>query len=107
MPSYVIGVARNVLNEFRRDQAKIQYDEYDVEWVISRDGEVDSDIAKAIKIAKSKLTLKQRQAIEAVYYDGLTVKQAAKMLGCNEQVLSRRLCDAIKRLRKSLNSDIF
>ena len=55
-----------------------------------------------LKLALQKLTAKQRQAIEALYIDGFSNKETAKLLNCTPAMVTKHHKQALKSLRGKL-----
>lgn len=66
-----------------------------------------TDAMAAAQLAKeiSRLPTKQRTSILLVYAEGLSHRDAAKVLGCREKTVSWRIFQARKRLRITLNRE--
>lgn len=60
------------------------------------------ELQEAIRVALSQLSEDQRQAVALYYFEGLDKQDAAAVLGINRDTLSKRLDDALARLRKLL-----
>ncbi len=63
--------------------------------------EQDLDLRRAV----SMLPLRQRQAVCLVYYVGVTVEEAATLMGCRPGTVKSTLHDARKALRARLGGD--
>jgi RNA polymerase sigma-70 factor (ECF subfamily) len=100
--TYILGITKNVLREHRRQlqsQTSIPHRLGQLS-SLSEPGVVldKSQLNYAIRLAKLKLSDKQRQALELVFYSGLSLAEAARLAGCSEGTFRRRLYDAKKRL---------
>ena len=62
----------------------------------------DADSHLDIERALSHLSTRQRQAVECVYFVGLTVADTAAVMGCAEGTVKSTLSDARARLRSLL-----
>jgi RNA polymerase sigma factor (sigma-70 family) len=62
----------------------------------------DTDARLDVVRALSHLTARQRQAVDCVYFVGLTVVETAAVMGCAEGTVKSTLSDARSRLRKLL-----
>ena len=100
--TYIFAIAKNVLHEHhRRIQHQIAVDNYSGPTSCPSKSETVLDcheIADAIKLAKSGLSHKQRQALELVVLSSMSVTDAARLAGCSDSVFRHRLYDAKKRL---------
>ncbi len=56
------------------------------------------ELREAVEVAKSKLSEKQRQAIEFAFYSNILIEEAAELAGCSYTVFCSRIKDAKKRL---------
>lgn len=55
-----------------------------------------------LKSALSKLTAKQRQTISALYFDGYSGKETAKILNCTPAMVTKHHKQALKNLRSNI-----
>lgn len=106
LKTYVLAIARNVLREHRR-QVQHQIAAHNHSKSVSNPSKSEAvldrrELADTIKLAKSMLSDKQRQAIELVLLSGISITEAAKFAGCSDSAFRRRLCDAKKRLQELL-----
>ena len=62
----------------------------------------DEDARLDIERALTRLTTRQRQAVDCVYFVGLTVAETAAVMGCAEGTVKSTLADARTRLRTLL-----
>lgn len=58
---------------------------------------------KRVVAALEKLPQKERQVIEAIYYDDLSISDAARRIGCKRDTVRNRERRAIKRLKEILS----
>jgi len=56
------------------------------------------ELREAVEVAKSRLSVKQRQAIEFAFYSNISIEEAAKLADCSYMVFCSRIKDAKKRL---------
>ncbi|MHC4757537.1 MAG: RNA polymerase sigma factor [Planctomycetota bacterium] len=56
------------------------------------------ELIEIVEKAKSKLSKKQRQAMEFAFYSNISINEAAKLAGCSYMVFCSRIKDAKKRL---------
>jgi len=112
--TYLFGIAANVLREqqntseavtrfSRLDHLDLSVDAetylYQAETQLHR-----NELIQAVEQAKSKLSARQRQAIDMIYYQDLSGTEAAKFIGCSCEALRNRLYQAKKHLRELLNN---
>jgi len=100
--TYIFGIAKNVLREHHR-QCQRQIIARSLLGPASDSVGSDTDaerheLADAIKLAKSKLSAKERQALELTLYGGISLVEAARLAGCSYQAFRRRVYEAKKRL---------
>lgn len=101
--TYIFGIAKNVLAE-RRRQVQHQIAAHNHSKSVSNPSKFEAvldrrELADTIKLAKSMLSDKQREAMELVLLSGTSITEAAKFAGCSDSAFRRRLCDAKKRLQ--------
>ena len=66
---------------------------------------LESELTVAELLEGSKLTDRQRQAIELVYFEDMTQEQAAKSMGVKRATVETLLRRSIKYLRQSVRND--
>ena len=111
MPSpplpWLFGVARNLIREFRRRSGR----QYELAIAEGRRlaTEVDGtdfadDVAEQVVVlrALAGMSDSDRELLTLVAWHGLTVRQAAHVLGCSTATLSVRLHRARRRLEKTV-----
>ncbi|MDQ3103650.1 MAG: sigma-70 family RNA polymerase sigma factor [Actinomycetota bacterium] len=59
----------------------------------------------SVRAALPGLTDLQREAVSFVYYDGMTITEAARRLGIPVPTMKSRLRDAVRRLRAAVNAN--
>lgn len=100
--TYILGIARNVLNEQHRQYQKSKTMPY-VFWIASKNSDPEKqECLNAVRNAKSQLSDKQQQALDIALNSNLEPKEAARILSCPENVFRQRLYDAKKRLHTLL-----
>lgn len=107
--TYILGIARNVLQEdrrARRRRAAVPFDsvEHEVESGSAQAGKgiERQEMAEAIERAKARLSPEQREAFELVHVLGLPVSEATRMAKCRPNQFRNRLYRARKVLRELL-----
>ncbi|WP_277212698.1 RNA polymerase sigma factor [Isoptericola croceus] len=101
---WLFGVARNVLAEDRRVQGR----RYRLELRIGAEREPVGDeyalstTALDLRLAWARLSDADRETLALVAWDGLTGREAAKVLGCTRAAFSVRLSRARRRLQRLL-----
>ncbi|NIT55630.1 MAG: sigma-70 family RNA polymerase sigma factor [Aliifodinibius sp.] len=100
--TYIFGISKNVLAE-RRCQIRHQIAAHNHSKLVSNPSKAEAvldhrELVDTIKLAKSRLSDKQWQAIELVLLSGISITEAAQLAGCSISAFRRRLCDAKKRL---------
>lgn len=109
---YLCGIAKNVLRDHfkakKRQVGVVSLDEIEVDGDLviahSYTEEASENLQKEeiqviLKEAVAILSEKPRQAIKLVYFDGMKIPDAAKMLGCDSKVVRDRLYRAMPLLR--------
>ena len=56
------------------------------------------ELKEALEVVRRKLSRKQQQAIELVFYSNMSIDKAAKVAGCSSHVFSQRINDTKRRL---------
>lgn len=102
--TYIIGIAKNVLNEYRRQHKKEKAILDIIEVPSNNSDSGEYQILNAVRHAKSQLSDKQRQVLDLTLNLNLKPKEAARILKCSENVLRQRLYDAKKRLHTLLSN---
>ena len=100
--TYILGVARNVLNENRRQYQKEKSIPGNIEIACKDNDPEKQELLAAVMHAKSQLSDKQQQALDIILNSNLKLKEAATIFSCPENVFRQRLYDAKKRLRALL-----
>lgn len=97
--TYLFGIARNVLSENQRcrykqiklhDHVKATCNSLDLQFN-SREAIDLQELNDAIESAKSKLSDKQRQALELIFYSDISITEAARLAGCSDSAFRHRL----------------
>lgn len=106
---WLLATARNVLRNQRRSGNRRGALATKLELHARRGGAADpADEAVRLdqaRFALEQLTEAQREAVLLVAWDGLTPRQAAKVLGCSQTALAVRLHRARRSLAAALDSD--
>ena len=71
----------------------------------SIDSYIRNQKAETLHAEIEHLDLKQKTAIILFYFNGLSIKEIAKIMGCFEGTVKSRLYTARKKLKKSLSND--
>lgn len=96
--TFIFGIAKNVLSEYRRQYQKEKSILGNIEIVCIDDDTEKQEILDAVMHAKSQLSDKQQQALDITLNSNLKLKEAATILSCPENVFRQRLYDAKKCL---------
>ncbi|MEV0587822.1 sigma-70 family RNA polymerase sigma factor [Nonomuraea sp. NPDC050310] len=100
---YLLGIARNVLRENIREEARREGFRRELrEWVA---GDVGEQVAERLALLKALegLTQDERDLLLLVAWEGLTPREAAKVVGCSAPTFRVRLHRARKRLQQELD----
>jgi RNA polymerase sigma-70 factor (ECF subfamily) len=103
---WLLGIARKVIATRRRGNTRLsnlynRLHERNPRHQLIHDLGDRADLARAF----NSLSDKDREILMLIGWDGLTVPQAAEVLGCNPQSLSVRLHRARKRLEALMEAD--
>jgi RNA polymerase sigma-70 factor, ECF subfamily len=101
---YLLGIARNLIREFRRRSGR----QYELAAAAGRrlsagaDDPAD-DVAERITVLRALATLPDadRELLTLIAWQGLTNAQAAQVLGCSTATLAVRLHRARRRLERA------
>ena len=63
---------------------------------------MDSYSSRLIKETVARLPPKERQVIEALYFGGLSITEAARLIGCKRDTVRSREKRGLERLKKML-----
>jgi RNA polymerase sigma-70 factor (ECF subfamily) len=85
--------------------AKAGYDPIDYRYDQSDDAAATNERADRIRAAIDNLREGDREAIQKVYYDGMTYKVAAQQMGVPLSALKNRIHRALKQLRRKLGDE--
>jgi RNA polymerase sigma-70 factor (ECF subfamily) len=101
--TYLFAFSRNVILEYQRQSRyqrsllnncfQIMVEQSAAEVVVQ-----DAELIEIIEAVKSKLSEKQLQAVEFIFYSNISINEAAKLAGCSNTVFYGRVKDAKKRL---------
>ena len=106
---WLLGVARNLVRELRRRDAK-QYELAVAEGARISTSRESSDPAEdvaerlAVLDALAQLSVADRELLTLIAWQGLSQSEAAEVLGCSNATLSVRLHRARRRLEKAMES---
>ena len=107
--NYLIGIARTLLNkELNKEKAAPSVDSAaDLAGLLDTNTSLRPierleavEFRQDLRAAISKLSSKQRRAVESVYIAGESYTEAAKELGCNYETIRKRIRDALDELKK-------
>jgi RNA polymerase sigma-70 factor (ECF subfamily) len=104
---WLLGVARNVIRERYRDEARQVSLAAELRaWVTEAAGDVADGVAERVAVlaALGGLAESDRELITLVAWQGLTPRQAAQVIGCSVATYFVRLHRARKRLRHVLDA---
>ncbi|MET9343919.1 MULTISPECIES: RNA polymerase sigma factor [unclassified Nonomuraea] len=99
---YLLGIAKNVLRDTIRDEARREGLARELrEWVA---GDVADQVAERLGVlrAMAGLTQEERELLILVAWQGLSTRDAAKVVGCSVPAFKVRLHRARRRLRREL-----
>ncbi len=97
--TFLFTYARNVMHEQQRHRsATTNHLEIAIESSNPETTVQHKELTRLIERAKSKLSAKQLQAVELMFYSNISVDKAAKIAGCSNNAFCSRLCKAKKRL---------
>jgi RNA polymerase sigma-70 factor (ECF subfamily) len=103
-------VARNVLRDTVKAQVRRESfaAELGQHWQRSLDADVADDVAERLAVLRAMAELPEddREILILVAWQGLTPRDAAKVLGCSAAALRVRLHRARKRLTAALDLDL-
>lgn len=104
---WLLGVARNVIRDSvrasrRRDSLQAELHT----WVVESVGDVAGEVADriAMRQALAQLSDADREVLTLVAWQGLTPREAARVIGCTATALRVRLHRARKRLAVALRA---
>lgn len=99
---YLLGIARNVLRENIREEARREGLNQELrEWV---SGDVAEQVAERLGVLKAmaRLTQDERELLMLVAWQGLSPRDAARVVGCSVPAFRVRLHRARKRLQQEM-----
>jgi RNA polymerase sigma-70 factor (ECF subfamily) len=100
--SYLFTIARNVLTDiWRADQRRPELvnDEHAIAAVPSADDVESALEGQLVMAALERLSTEHRDIVQALYYDGLTIAEAASRLMVPEGTVKSRAYYAVRNLR--------
>lgn len=103
---WLLGVARNVLRDNHRAQAR--RDSFAAElrtWGAPAEGDIAEGVAERLAVLRAMATVPEddREILILVAWQGLTPRDAAKVVGCTPAALRVRLHRARKRLMRAVD----
>jgi RNA polymerase sigma-70 factor (ECF subfamily) len=104
--SYLFTTARNILTDEWRAQSRrpeLVHDEYHLESAPSDDTVEATLEALLISEALTRLSSEHREVIQTLYYDGLTITEAAQRLGLATGTVKSRSYYAVRSLRTAFD----
>ena len=76
------------------------YDEVKKVWAEFSDDVIErEELSILLKLALNKLTAKQQKTINALYFEGLSGKETARLLNCTPAMVTKHHKQALKNLR--------
>ncbi len=112
--TYLFAVARNIHREQQNvSKATTRINRfYSLDLLVDPSADIHQrevelqrqDLVRAIEQAKARLSDKQRQAIDMIYFQGMPGTEAAKLAECSCQAFRNRLYQAKKHLRELLSN---
>ncbi|GAA3472623.1 RNA polymerase sigma factor [Nonomuraea roseola] len=99
---YLLGIARNVLRDSVREEARRESLARELrEWVV---GDVADQVAERLGVlrAMARLTQDERELLILVAWQGLSSRDAARVVGCSVPAFKVRLHRARKRLQQEM-----
>ncbi|MEU4324279.1 RNA polymerase sigma factor [Nonomuraea dietziae] len=99
---YLLGIARNVLRDSVREEARREGLARELrEWVV---GDVADQVAERLGVlrAMARLTQDERELLILVAWQGLSSRDAARVVGCSVPAFKVRLHRARKRLQHEM-----
>jgi len=104
--SYLFTTARNILTDEWRAQSRrpeLVHDDYHLDTAPSDDTVEATLEALLISEALTRLSSEHREVIQTLYYDGLTVSEAAERLGIAPGTVKSRSYYAVRSLRTAFD----
>jgi RNA polymerase sigma-70 factor (ECF subfamily) len=104
--SYLFTTARNILTDEWRAQSRqpqLVHDESRMASAPSEDNVEATLEALSINEALTRLSIEHREVIQTLYYDGLTVTEAAERLGIAAGTVKSRSYYAVRALRTAFD----
>ena len=104
---WLLGVCRNVIREHYRDEARRASLAAEMRaWATDAEADVADGVAEraGVLAALAALSDTDRELLTLMAWQGLTARQAAKVVGCTVPTFFVRLHRARKRLQESLDA---
>ena len=101
LAAFVAGIARNVINNFLRQEARRPKEEplpLDLELAVASSESQDHEHDKTIQLALRELGDDDRQLVTMILVEGLKPRQIAAKLGLTAEVVRTRKLRALRRL---------
>lgn len=96
--SWLLALTADQARRAARRRHRVATPTNSVDWLAVEQGLPDIDVREAI----SRLSERQRLAVELYYYIGLPVVEVAQVMGCAEGTVKSTLADARAQLRRTL-----
>ncbi|MEU8801236.1 sigma-70 family RNA polymerase sigma factor [Spirillospora sp. NPDC048819] len=104
---WLLGVARNVLRDGHRADVRRESFAYEVgRWTARPAGDIAEDVAERLAVLRAMATLPEgdREILILIAWQGLTPREAAKVVGCSPAALRVRLHRARRRLVRQVEA---
>jgi RNA polymerase sigma-70 factor (ECF subfamily) len=103
---WLLAVARNRAIDHRRPAFELDVREHPSFFVDRQTDVVNTDHARLIRKAVSRLNQQQQKVIELTYYEGLSQSEMAERLGEPLGTVKTWVRTALKNLRDALNQEV-
>ncbi len=103
--TWVIGIARNLaMNMFRKKKPELNIDKLSGQIPAGLQEFRDYERTELIKLAIDRLSLKQREVIELVFFKGFKYEDISKIVGVSVNTVKTRVFHAKKELKNILKN---